>query len=179
MSLKLLVLPVLALLVGCDEPPASAPTGAPRPELVFKQLSLRVYRKGAPQLLVRSSHVELMRSTGELVAQNARFDFYVDALTLDAPALKGNLDSLAFDAAGGLTFGSTHPTPDARFTATTPSAHFEGKQGARGVATGSEAIAVRGLQGGRPFSLDAHAFRFDVDAQHATFDAVTSKVGAP
>jgi hypothetical protein len=170
---------VLALSLGCDRPREEPSTLAPRPELVFEKLTLRVYRKGAPQLLVRSTHVELMRSSGDLVAQNARFDFYVDALTLDAPTLNGNLDSLSFDALGGVTFGSSDPDPNSRFTATTPSAHFEGKQGARGVATGSAPIAVRGLQSGRPFSLDANAFRFDVDAQYATFDSVKSRVGAP
>ena len=177
MPLRLLI--PLVLILGCDRPIADAPTGAPRPELVFENLSLRVYRKGAPQLLVRSSHVELMRTTGDLLAQNARFDFYVDAVALEAPTLKGNLQSLAFDAFGGVTFASSGPNPAARFVATTPSAHFEGKEGARGVATGSQAIAVRGSQNGRPFSLDAHAFRFDVDAQHASFDKVQSKVGAP
>ena len=87
--------------------------------------------------------------------------------------------ALSFDAAGGVTITSSDPDPSSHFTATTPSAHFEGHEGARGVATGKEPIAVRGLQGGHPFSLDAHAFRFDVEAQHATFDAVQSRVGAP
>lgn len=167
------------LLLGCERPVVAPPPGAPRPELVFEKLTLRVYRNGTPQLGVRSSHVELMRTSGDLVAQNVRFDFFLDAVTLEAPALKGNVNSLSFDAVGGVTFASSDPTPDARLIAKTPSAHFEGKEGARGVATGSEPIAVRGLQSGRPFSLDAHAFRFDVDAQHATFDKVQSKVGAP
>lgn len=170
---------LLLLVLGCDQPVAKGPPSAPRPELVFDGLTLRVYRNGAPQLLVRSSHVELMRSNGDLRAQNARFDFYVDAVTLDAPLLSGNLNSLSFDATGGVTFASADPDPTSRFVATTPTAHFEGKEGARGVATGTAPIAVRGQQSSRPFSLDAHGFRFDVDAQHATFDAVQSKVGSP
>lgn|GEM_PF-2800401 len=160
-------------LAGCaSESPRSNPP-LPRPELVFEDLRLKVYRKGVPQLLVRSPRVQMMKMNGDISADRARFDFYVDALTLDAPRLTGNLESLAFDAAGGVTLGS------AEFTATTPTAHFEGKEGARGVATGKEPVAVRGAQNGRPFSLDAHAFRFDVDQQHAVFDTVTSRVGAP
>lgn len=178
MPLKLLLLiPLLGL--GCTQPTADVPAGPPRPELTFEQVTLRVYRNGTRSLLVRSSHVELMRSTGDLVAQNAHFDFSIDALALDAPSLKGNLNSLAFDAVGGVTFGSRDPNPASKFVATTPSAHFEGREGARGVATGSEPIAVRGLQNGRPFSLDAKSFRFDVEAQHATFGTVQSRVGAP
>jgi len=169
----------LTLALSCERPPAQPPPAAPRPELVFEGVTLRVYRHGAAHLLVRSSRVELMRSSGALTAQNARFDFRLDAITLQAPALTGNLDSLAFDASGGVTIASSDPDPGSRFVATTPAAHFEGKEGARGVATGVAPIAVRGQQGGRPFSLDAQGFRFDLEAQHASFDVVRSRVGAP
>ncbi len=160
-------------LTACAPEPPRVNLPPPRPELVFEGLTLKVYRKGVPQLLVRSPRVQMMKMNGDLAAERARFDFYVDALTLDAPTLNGNLESLAFDATGGVTLGS------AEFTATTAAAHFEGKDGARGVASGTSPVAVRGAQAGRPFSLDAHAFRFDVDNQHAVFDTVTSRVGAP
>lgn len=170
---------LLGLLLGCDRPLAELPAPPPGPELVFEGVTLRVYRRGAPQLRVRASQVELMRSSGALAATDARFEFYVDALTLQAPALVGNLDSLSFDATGGVTLASADPDPSSGFVATAPRAHFEGREGARGIASGAEPIAVRGLQGGRPFSLDAHGFRFDVDAQHASFDTVRSTVGIP
>ena len=179
MPLKLLPTALLVCALGCTRPVAEPVQPAARPELTFEGLTLRVYRDGSPHLLVRSTHVELMRSTGALRAQNARFDFYVDALTLEAPSLDGNLDALSFDAVGGVTLASSDPDPDSRFVATTSTAHFEGRHGARGVATGTQPITVRGVRSGRPFSLDAQAFRFDVDSQHATFDSVQSKVGAP
>ncbi len=165
------------VLLGCGreaEPPAPP---AARPELTFEGLSLRVYRKGLPQLSVRAPHVELMRTTGALSARDARFDFFVDAVTLEAPVLSGNIDTLSFDATGGVTFASSGGA--SQFVATTARAHFEGRSGARGLATGSDPIAVSGVQGGHPFSLTATGFRFDVEQQHATFEQVQSKVGAP
>ncbi len=167
------------LLLGCDRPEVEGPPPASGPELVFEGLTLRVYRNSAAQLRVRSSHVELMRSTGALLARDAQFEFSADGLTLQTPHLTGNLNALSFDADGGVTLFSDPPAPSPRFVATTSSAHFEGKEGARGIATGTEPIAVRGSQGNRPFTLDARAFRFDVDAQQASFDGVKSRVGSP
>ena len=170
---------MFVVTAGCErtvDPPA---LGEPRPELLLDAVTLQVYRKHTPQLLVRANHLELSRLSGALNATGAQFDFFVDGLTLDAPVLSGNLQSLSFDATGGVTFSSSHPDPSSRFVATTRSAHFEGKEGTRGVATGTEPIAVGGLQGGRPFSLEAQRFRFDVEAQHATFESVKSKVGSP
>lgn len=169
----------LVLLAGCASRPEAPPTAGPRPELVLDGVNLRVYRKGTPQLRVRASHLVLVRPSGEVTANDAQLDFVVDALTLQAPSLKGNVESLAFDATGGVTFSSSSADPGSHFRATTPSAHFEGKEGARGVANGAQPIAVNGLQSGRAFSLTAQRFRFDVEAQHATFDAVQTRVGAP
>lgn len=160
--------------MACARPPA-APPPAPASELTLDDVQFHVYRKGAASLRVHASHLELMRTTGALTARDARFDFELDALSLDAPTLVGNINTLSFDATGGVAIAST----DGTVTATTPSAHFEGREGARGIATGIEPIAVRGTKEGRPFALDARGFRYDVEAQHASFDQPRSKVGGP
>lgn len=165
---------VALLLCACARPPDPVP-GPPPSELAFDDVRFSVYRKGEASLRVNASHVDLMRTTGALTAKDARFDFQLDALTLSAPVLTGNVNSLSFDATGGVVIAST----DGTLTAKTPTAHFEGREGKRGVATGHDPIAVRGTKDGRPFALDARAFTFDVEAQHATFDAPRSKVGGP
>ncbi len=164
----------LVVLAACARP-AAAPPALPPSELVFEDLKLSVYRRGDPTLRVHAEHAELMRTTGALTAQRARFEFERDALALTAPTLTGNVNSLVFDATGGVVIASL----DGTLTAHTASAHFDGREGPRGVATGAEPIAVRGTKDGRPFALDARRFRYDVEAQHATFDEARSRVGGP
>lgn len=169
------VLPALVLLAACARSAPLPPPALPPSELAFEDLRLSVYRKGQPSLRVHAERAELMRTTGALTATRAQFAFERDALALTAPTLTGNVNTLSFDATGGVVVASA----DGTLTATTPSAHFEGREGARGIATGSEPIAVRGTKDGRPFSLDARRFRYDVDAEHATFDDARSRVGGP
>ena len=165
---------MLLVLGACARPP-SAPPALPPSELVFDDVQLSVYRKGEASLRVHAEHMELMRTTGALTARTARFEFERDALALTAPTLTGNVNSLVFDATGGVVVASL----DGTLAAHTPGANFDGGEGPRGVATGTEPIAVRGTKDGRPFSLDARRFRYDVEAQHATFDEARSRVGGP
>jgi hypothetical protein len=157
------------------ERPAPA---APRPELSLDGVTLHVYRNSDPQLFARASHLELMRSTGALTAEDVHFDFLTDALTLEAPRLSGNLVSATFDVEGGPRLASVGVDPENRMVATTSSAHFEARAGAHGVASGAQPVDLQGLSAGRSYSLTAERFRFDLAEQHVTFDAVRSKVGA-
>jgi hypothetical protein len=164
----------LLFLSGCSRPPPPAPA-APRPELALTGVTLRVYRNSDPQLFAHASSLELMRSTNDLVAQTVHFDFLLDGLALDAPVLAGNLTSQAFDVSGGVKIFAI----DGGLEGHTASAHFDGRDGQRGVASGTAPVEFHGLADARPWELTAAGFRFDVAEQHATFDAVRTKVGAP
>ena len=115
-----------------------------------------------------------MRSTGALSASDVHFDFLVDDVAVDAPRLSGNLGSQAIDLKGGVTLAST----DGGLTGHTEAAHFEGKEGARGVASGQLPIQLHGVPGGRDCTLSADRFRFDVAEQHATFEPARTRVSA-
>ena len=164
---------VLAALVGaCTTPSAPAPR-APGPELALDGVTLRVYRNSDPQLLARAAHLELARSTGELTARDVHFDFLADSASVDAPRLSGSLSSQAFELTGGVVLHS------GALTGRTEAAHFEGRDGLHGIASGVAPIAVEGVAAGRPYSLTADRFRFDVAEQRATFEPARTKVGAP
>jgi hypothetical protein len=148
--------------------------GQPTPEFTFEDVRLRVYRNNELKLQGRAARVELMRSTGALVAHDAHFTLPAEALTLQTPQLTGNLSTLAFDGSGGLLLESTEQPLIAR----TPTAHFEAREGSHGIVAGQEPIDVVGARDGRPFKIDAEQFRFDIGEQHASFESVNSRVGA-
>ena len=173
--MRLTAATLLALCLGCSRPPAPLPVVV-RPELALEGVTLRVYRDSQPQLLARADRLELMRSTGDLAATQVHFDFLVDALTVDAPALSGNLVTLAFDVEGGVALRTLGPDAVVGRTA---SAHFEAKQGQHGVATGRQHVTFEGLRDGRAWELNASRFWFDVAQQHLTFEPVQSRVSGP
>ncbi len=165
----------LLLVSACTRSPSSAAPPRQTPELALEGATLRVYRNSDPQLFARAARLELMRSTGDLTAQTVHFDFLLDGMGLDAPRLTGNLGAQAFDVSGGVTLAAL----DGGLTGHTATAHFEGRGGARGVASGTAPIEFHGLADTRPWELTAQGFRFDVAEQHATFDTVQTRVGAP
>ena len=160
--------------LGCTRLPAHPPA-SPRPELALDGVSLRVYRNSDPQLFARAAHLELMRSTGELTARDLHFDFLTDGVGLDSPHLSGNLGSQSFELTGGVRLVAS----DGALAGRTEAAHFEGREGERGVASGSLPVEFHGQASGRSYALTGQSFRFDVAQQHASFDAVQTTVGAP
>ena len=146
----------------------------PTPELALTGVTLRVYRNSDPQLFAHAASLELMRSTGDLVAQTVHFDFLLDGLALDAPRLAGNVTAQSFDVTGGVKIAAI----DAGLEGQTATAHFDGRDGQRGVASGAAPVEFHGAAGGRPWQLNAAGFRFDLAEQHASFDTVRTKVGA-
>lgn len=161
----------LLILSGCSRPPALPPP-ANRPELALDGVTLRVYRNSDPQLFAKAARVELMRSTNEVTASTVHFDFLTDGAALEAPRLNGNLSTEIFDVTGGITLTST----GGGWVGQTEAAHFEGREGEHGVASGQRPVVLRGLTEDRKIALTADKFRFDVAQQHATFEPVRTRV---
>lgn len=167
------LLSTLLLCAACARPAAPHPTSPPRPELALDGATLRVYRNDELQLAARAQHLELMRSSGALTATSVHFDFLTDGMALDAPRLSGNLGTEAFDVEGGVALHAT----DGSLNGNAPSAHFEAKEGAHGVATGAQSVQLAGVRDNRQFSLSAQRFRFEVAEQHFTFEPAQTRVG--
>lgn len=157
------LLPLL-LAAACDRPPAEDRTYFP-PDLALRDVTLRQYRQGEAVVIARTPALGVYRDTGALEAVDAGVEFVTEGARLDARTLTGNAFEGVLHGEGPVHFF----TRDG-LAAEAPRLTWVRSEGGGGVASGDAGVVAWQ----RELRLEARAFRYDVAADHAEFEHVTT-----
>ncbi len=133
---------------------------------------MQVFKADTADVSGTAERLELNRATGELLAVNARLKVTADGAELAAQQIAGNANQRRFELTGGVQLRTRDGV-----TGKTSAAHFDGAQGARGIAWGEAPTEVS--DPAHQAQLTAAGFRLDLSEERATFVQPKTRLGPP
>lgn len=159
-----LVFLLLAACPGSAVPPAA---GAPLPDLVMEQVTVRQIRGDEATLVVRAPHLEMMRSSGEVSARDAGLFLPVRGVEVSAHSVTGNLQSGHVEARGEVVL-----TARDGLQGRSPFVIYERKVGESGSLSSDAGVTLK-----RPgFLLTADGFTMDMAEERADFTRPSTRI---